>query len=1172
MISNLSSAKSRKLLSISMIYLIITMSFYIATAFADEEGVLVQDLIASGDQTISLGGFAGVTPLDGYQYGEYAEKINLFGIKSVVTSGSDGIQGFRKATDNTIIKAKLTNDGNGIDPKQIWLGISSQFDSCTATAEEDFECTITYPASPDTLESKDYNYNIYYYNDSYLDSIASESATIPDSANATEKKTALILVDNKAPVISSFEANPKNLGAGNVTFSYIVNDLSCDAARCSGYCAGIKDVRFYIDNNGSTQDIETVQGNSRCILSGSFVKSSEAFGNGTSQVYVVATDMFGQTSNPRPLSLNVDVNAPQISALYVETADGEPIRYMSGKPFDASFIIVVNDSDLDTSKVTADFTSINGQGVMTASCQLANGSNSSYECTWANVRMTLSASVNMSLSITAYDKLNNKGTSILPFSITVDSIGPIVKSITTNNDPYLGQGSTITVSLNETGIGLRKGNVYLDLTGVGAGKVKADSCSEGWTCTFTGLSSNVEGSRYIAVSSDSADDLGNPVTGNLTKIVVNDKTPPYIATASVSFVAGTYPLIDGKPTTGTSMEITATVKEDSQLGAVADLSQLVEGVSSLPGSCTNTNGTWSCKWVTPPIDRSGPYDAQVRLTFSDKVGNNISKELPVKVIGINTDITNPNYWASTVTCSPSLVDREVTPFIDMKLYCVVKLNSKNARIVDMQMTGCTEASSGQAVPVAAATQPVTTTKPSTQTNEVGSGWVVDGVPVASQPTSTPNQAVTLSSPLSTSSSYVASSSLLNNINTTSPVVEIVLSRMQMNVNQLTLTCPFMITSRVGDTVIITPELENATFNIYFYNNPQGEFGTGLTDKIDAAKNKAKGLWNILGWLHKIFFWAKKICDILYTINRVMVTFKAITNMKTTATIAAMGTPAFPMLEASRQGTCILDQGITNTSTYAFKFADKFCEFINCRMSGGKDQTPKAAEGAEETPKATGVKGFTQGVGNAFDNVGNKMGNWRTWGYSTLGKMDPGEFIKKNTGRDPSSYMNAKDNLVVALLTGCIPGIIAGVEKLRQIECMYGHCLQEGVVGNGVPITACEDQKDYAYCKYIFGEIFALIPFTAFFDYFTGMIKGALSDPLSALAIPFAYICKPVCQPGLPVKWQTDMEWCGWIQVASLIGEIVGQVQGIINADAWKIQNDYCQMLMDSSDEGEESAS
>jgi|GEM_PF-4377024 len=1156
---NLSSLKMKKAASIFLALLVMTMPFYISVSLADEYN---PNASVYGTDYDYLGSFGGITPLDGNSLSTASEKTDLLAIKSVSISGTDSIEGYRRSTDKTIVKVRLDMETGGVDRNQVWLGTISQFDSCSGTAEDDFECLISYPADPNTLDSRDYSYNVYYYNKTYADNV-----TVPDSLLYSDKKSATILVDSEAPTITSFEANPKTLGSGDITFSYIINDNSCDSARCSGYCAGLSNITFYKNVSGTVDVLESISGNGKCLSSGSFKISSDNLTNGTMDVYVIASDRFNQTSEPKSLSLNVNKEAPFISKLSVETPDGDPIEYVGSDPVNSVFVVLIEDSDLNTAKVTADFSKINGQGVKTAACDNMNGT---YQCYWNNIMLNLQNSTDLVLNVTAVDLLANSANSTLSYHVNVDKTGPVVNSITTDKDPYILPDSKITVSLTETGIGLYKGNVYLDLTSIGMGKVKADSCSEGWTCTFSGITSSIEGKRFIVVSQDSTDDLGNPVTGNLTKIVANDMTPPSVLTANVSYVAGTYPLVDGQPTTGTTMEITATVNEESQLGAVADLSPFIEGVSALQGSCTNANNTWTCKWTTPAINRPGPYTANIALTFSDILGNNITRNLPVKVIGVNTDLQNPNYWASTVTCSPSLVDREVTPFVDMKVYCVVNLNSNNAKIVSMDMAGCQDLSSS---PVAQQTN-TGVTGTTLATNTAGSGWVVEGRSVGESTTTTTNvvnPTNTLAS-YASAGSYVASASLLNNANgSTSPVIEVVLARSQMNINKLTLSCPFSIISRVGDTIVMTPEIENTTINIYFYNNPQGDFGQGVQDKIDAAKKKAQGFWNILGWLHKIFFWAKKICDILYTISRVMVTFKGITDLHTTASIASMGTPAFPMIEGTRVKTCVIDDSIKKTHTYVFGFGDKFCEFINCKMTGGKDQKSSATDTSASTtdknaaPAKEGtLKSAGKSVTQTFSSIGTGMSNWNQWGYSTLGKMDVGSFIKDNTGRDPSTYMNAKDNLVVALLTGCIPGIIAGLEKLRQIECMYGHCLQEGVKGDGVPITACEDQKDYAYCKYIFGELFALIPFTAFFDNFFGMIKGALSDPLSALAIPFAYICKPLCVPGDPVSWKTGMQFCGWIQVASLIGEIIGQVQGIINADSWKIKNDYCQMLMDES--------
>ncbi|MFH1317353.1 MAG: hypothetical protein ABII01_07570 [Candidatus Woesearchaeota archaeon] len=1099
---NSNQTMKNKLIANIMIILVVCLPFYMASAFASDNVLLSVTDIQNDNAGTGL--FGRLTPLsEDLLLSSRSEFTPLLGINSVTAKGSaDGIDGIRRLTDKTSFTVRLDSGGGQVAKEQVWLGTLSQFGSCTGTESADYECTLEYPSASNTLESKDYAYTLYYY----------KNSSDINPSHADDTKTVTMLIDDREPFMSSFTATPRTLGAGNVTLTYVVNDRSCRTARCSGYCSGIKEIRFYKNNISDSNLINSkVFDAISCLESGSFSISSESLGDGITKIMAVAVDMFDQASNTRELTVTVDRSSPVLgSTMSVLDNDGTSLTHIKPLPTVADFSVLITEDDLDTSNVIGDFTGVNGLGNKTASC-IRQGTN--YLCIWQDIQLSLTSSADLTLVVYARDELGNNAKSDFTHHIDIDGTGPMITSITTDNDPYVRDGSTITVNLVEDGIGLNDGNVYLDLRSLGLGVVKADSCSS-TSCTFTGINPIIEGDSYISVASNSADDLGNKVTGNLTRLITVDRSPPTVVNVSVTFIAGENPLIDGLPTTGASMEISATVREKSSLSAVADLSSFITDESAVDGSCAQSGNDWFCSWSTSAIDRSGPYTKNIRLTFTDNLGNNITVNHPVKVLGLS-DEENPNYWNSNVVCSPSLVDREVTPYVDMKVYCVVKLDTNNAKLMAIDMAGCF-------------------------------GDEANG----------------------SASQYVSSASLVNDINSTDPIIEIILARAKMNINKITLICPFVIQSRVGDNLIMNPEIENATVNIYFYNNPEGDFGENIEDKIDKAKKKAEGLWNILGWLHKLFFWAEKICDILYTVTRAWLVIRTFASTTATASLAVQTTPAFPFIDPVRQTTCEIDKAAEINHKYLFKFGDKFCEFINCRMTGGKSQTPAKGDekGKSAEKKKFSLSELSDGFSNSLDGISSALGTWPDWGYGQLGKLDVGDYIKDNSGLDPRQYMNAKDNLVVALVTGCIPGIIAGIEKIRQIECMYGVCLQEGVKGNGVPIQSCEDQKDYAYCKYVFGELFALIPFTAFFDYFTGLVKGALSDPLSALAIPFAYICKPKCIPGEPATWLAEMEWCGWVQTLSLVGEVVGQVMNIINADSWKINNDYCKQLKDAGDD------
>ena len=184
-----------------------------------------------------------------------------------------------------------------------------------------------------------------------------------------------------------------------------------------------------------------------------------------------------------------------------------------------------------------------------------------------------------------------------------------------------------------------------------------------------------------------------------------------------------------------------------------------------------------------------------------------------------------------------------------------------------------------------------------------------------------------------------------------------------------------------------------------------------------------------------------------------------------------------------------------------------------------------------------------------------LGKWQQLGAGALNEIGGG-FIKEWTGKDPAEYMNPKDSIVVAGLTACIPGIIYGIDKYRQIQCMYADCLKTGVGEQGLPVFVCEDQKDYATCKYVVGEVFKAFPFTALFSHYINLIKDMLSNPFKIVGAGLAAGCSAMCaQP-----YEEPHSLCIGVKIASMIGESLRDVTSIIDQGAFKIKDDFCTRL------------
>ena len=121
--------------------------------------------------------------------------------------------------------------------------------------------------------------------------------------------------------------------------------------------------------------------------------------------------------------------------------------------------------------------------------------------------------------------------------------------------------------------------------------------------------------------------------------------------------------------------------------------------------------------------------------------------------------------------------------------------------------------------------------------------------------------------------------------------------------------------------------------------------------------------------------------------------------------------------------------------------------------------------------------------------------------------------------------------------------------------MYADCLENAVGKEGKPVTACEDIKAFSTCKYIYTELFAVFPWTAVFDHYLGLIKGALSSPFAALGAGISATCLQFCPE--PTSWRFTV--CEYTKLFSTMGQVIGDIKNIID-EGFKVRQDYCSRL------------
>ncbi len=93
-------------------------------------------------------------------------------------------------------------------------------------------------------------------------------------------------------------------------------------------------------------------------------------------------------------------------------------------------------------------------------------------------------------------------------------------------------------------------------------------------------------------------------------------------------------------------------------------------------------------------------------------------------------------------------------------------------------------------------------------------------------------------------------------------------------------------------------------------------------------------------------------------------------------------------------------------------------------------------------------------------------------------------------------VNVKDSLIMSIVTICVPGILEKVKDWREISCEAAVCKYNAIKG-GIDPSFCEKQKEYKFCKFIWGEVFSVPPLTII-EMYKDMIKELIANPIGII--------------------------------------------------------------------------
>jgi len=311
-------------------------------------------------------------------------------------------------------------------------------------------------------------------------------------------------------------------------------------------------------------------------------------------------------------------------------------------------------------------------------------------------------------------------------------------------------------------------------------------------------------------------------------------------------------------------------------------------------------------------------------------------------------------------------------------------------------------------------------------------------------------------------------------------------------DELIIPCTFKVMSYIYGRALPNPEIENVNVTVNYYQNPLGEVGDEVQGEIDEIKDSwlVEAEW--LDIVEDILIFSEAICKAMKILNDINTVWTAGVDVINNCCYTVYASAACCPLKAS-QGAATSASKNALDSVYkgaGGKGMNKFCRVINCQLWNIKDG----------------------------DAAKSAWDSWVDWAAETSG-----------SNRGYFGNVKPEDSLILSIVFLCLKGVIYNLQKARQIDCRYAYCLEQ--TSSGVPVSLCVQQRAFALCKYVFNQIFNLIPFAAVISDIAEAIGRALANPWVMGEIALKATCRyAICDiPGVAgCKFCSVVEYASWL--------------------------------------------
>ncbi len=151
----------------------------------------------------------------------------------------------------------------------------------------------------------------------------------------------------------------------------------------------------------------------------------------------------------------------------------------------------------------------------------------------------------------------------------------------------------------------------------------------------------------------------------------------------------------------------------------------------------------------------------------------------------------------------------------------------------------------------------------------------------------------------------------------------------------------------------------------------------------------------------------------------------------------------------------------------------------------------------------------------------------------------------------------KKSLITSILTGCIPGVISGINKYRQAMCQWLLCYKINVAYGSMTAYQCDELFKFTVCKYVLGEVWNVIPFYQYASQMNKLINDFLANPIMVVPYAIDTACSKFCTSGNAGWTGGGCAVCSFIKFANTLSGIAGSIFGLVQQFKVKGEQDLC---------------